>query len=229
MCWLFASGGQSIGVSASASVLPMNTQDWSPLGWTGWISLQSTVLSRGFSNTTVQKHQFFGAQSSLWSNSHMVFAFLWLTLLSMIISRDLIFHPKNVYAALEGKLFHLPGDLSPLTEVAPHTHPRSFCFGWVPHSGVWALSYFGAFLQRLLLLHCLETDLRSSLKDRFLQKPSLGTASPTPDPLETVLWHPDPLRHNSCFLPSLLDYLLLAIESEIPMVALCPPCVTPGP
>ena len=60
----FASGGQSIGVSASASVLPMNTQDRSPLGWTGWISLQSKGLSRVFSNTTVQKHQFFGAQLS---------------------------------------------------------------------------------------------------------------------------------------------------------------------
>ena len=62
---LFTSGGQSIGVSASASVLPMNTQAWSPLGWTGWISLQSKELSRVFSNTTVQKHQFFGAQLSL--------------------------------------------------------------------------------------------------------------------------------------------------------------------
>ena len=61
---LFAWGGQSIGVSASASVLPMNTQDWSPLGWTGWISLQSKGLSRVFSNTTVQKHQFFGTQLS---------------------------------------------------------------------------------------------------------------------------------------------------------------------
>ena len=56
---LFTWGGQSIGVSASASVLPVNTQDWSPLGWTGWISLQSERLSRVFSNTTVQKHQFF--------------------------------------------------------------------------------------------------------------------------------------------------------------------------
>ena len=62
---------QSIGVSASASVLPVNTQDWSPLGWTGWISLQSKGLSRVFSNTTVQKHQFFGAQSSSQSNSHI--------------------------------------------------------------------------------------------------------------------------------------------------------------
>ena len=68
---LFAWGGQSIGVSASASVLPMNTQDWSPLGWTGWISLQSKGLSRVFSNTTVQKHQFFGAQLSSQSNSHI--------------------------------------------------------------------------------------------------------------------------------------------------------------
>ena len=59
-------GGQSIGVSASASVLLMNTQDWSPLGWTGWISLQSKGLSRVFSNTTVQKHQFFGALILPW-------------------------------------------------------------------------------------------------------------------------------------------------------------------
>ena len=60
MSQLFASSGQSTGVSASISVLPMNTQDWSPLGWTGWISLQSRGLSRVFSNTTVQKYQFFG-------------------------------------------------------------------------------------------------------------------------------------------------------------------------
>ena len=66
---LFAWGGWSIGVSTSTSVLPMNTQDWSP--WTGWISLQSKRLSRVFSNTTVQKHQFFSAQLSLESNSHI--------------------------------------------------------------------------------------------------------------------------------------------------------------
>ena len=65
MSQLFASGGQSIGVSASTSVLPMNIHGWFPLGWTGWISLQSKGLSRVFSNTTVQKHQFFGAQLSL--------------------------------------------------------------------------------------------------------------------------------------------------------------------
>ena len=61
----FPIGSQSIGVSASASVLPMNIQDWFPVGWTGWISLQSKGLSRVFSNTTVQKHQFFGTQLSL--------------------------------------------------------------------------------------------------------------------------------------------------------------------
>ena len=65
MSQLFTSGGQSIGVAASTSILPMNTQAWSPLGWTGWISLLSKGLSRVFSNTTVQKHQFFGAQLSL--------------------------------------------------------------------------------------------------------------------------------------------------------------------
>ena len=71
MSQLFAWGGQSIVVSASASVLPMNTQDWSPLGWIGWISLQSKGLSRVFSNTTVQKYQFFGAQLSSQSNSYI--------------------------------------------------------------------------------------------------------------------------------------------------------------
>ena len=71
MSQLLASGDQSIGVSASTSILPMNTQDWSPLGLTGWISLQSKGLSRVFSSTTVRKHQFFGAQISLWSHSHI--------------------------------------------------------------------------------------------------------------------------------------------------------------
>ena len=71
MSQLFASDGQSTGASASASVLPMNIQDWFPLGLTGLISLQSKGLSRVFSSITVRKHQFFGAQPSLWSNSHI--------------------------------------------------------------------------------------------------------------------------------------------------------------
>ena len=71
MSQLFAWGGQSTRVSALAPFLPMNTQDWSPLEWTGWISLQSKGLSRVFSNTTVQKHQFLGAQPSSQSNSHI--------------------------------------------------------------------------------------------------------------------------------------------------------------
>ena len=71
MSQFFESGGQSIGVSVSASVVPMNIQDWFPWGWTGWISLQSKGLSRVSSNTTVQKHQFFSAQLSLWFNSHI--------------------------------------------------------------------------------------------------------------------------------------------------------------
>ena len=71
MSQLFPSGGQNTEISASTSVLPMNTQDWSSLGWTGWISLQSKGLSRVFSNITVQKHQFFGSQLSLYPNSHI--------------------------------------------------------------------------------------------------------------------------------------------------------------
>ena len=71
MSQLFTWGGQSIGVSASASVLPMNTQGWSPLGWTGWISLQSKGLSRVFYNAIVQKHQFVSAQLSSQPNSHI--------------------------------------------------------------------------------------------------------------------------------------------------------------
>ena len=71
MSYLFARGGQSTGLSALASFLPKNTQGWSPLEWTGWISLQSKGLSRVFSNTTVQKHQFFSTQLSSQSNSHI--------------------------------------------------------------------------------------------------------------------------------------------------------------
>ena len=71
MSQFFASGGQMIRVSASESGLPMNSQDWSPSEWTGWLSLQSKGLSRVFSNTTIQKHQFFGTQPSSQSNSHI--------------------------------------------------------------------------------------------------------------------------------------------------------------
>ena len=71
MSQIFTWGGQSIGVLASASVLPKNTQDWPPSEWTGWVSLQSKGLSRVFSNTTLQKHQFFGDQPSSQSNSHI--------------------------------------------------------------------------------------------------------------------------------------------------------------
>ena len=71
MSQLFEAGGQSNGISASASVLAMNIQDWFPFGWIGWISLQSKGLSRVFSNTTVQKHQFFGSHLSSQSNSHI--------------------------------------------------------------------------------------------------------------------------------------------------------------
>ena len=71
MSQLFTRGGQSTGLSASASLPPKNSQGWSPSEWTGWISLKSKGLLRVFSNTTVQRHQFFGTQLSLWSNSHI--------------------------------------------------------------------------------------------------------------------------------------------------------------
>ena len=110
MSQFFSSGGQSIGFSASTSVLPMNIQDWFPLGWTGLISLKSKGLTRVFSNTTVQKHQLFGIQPSLWSNSHIhtwllekpqlwlygpffgkVMSLLFKTLSMFVIT----FHPRN--------------------------------------------------------------------------------------------------------------------------------------
>ena len=72
MSLFFASGSRSIGVSASASVLLMNIQDWFPLGWTGWLFLKSNGLSRVFSSTIIQKHQFFSTQPSLWTNCHVV-------------------------------------------------------------------------------------------------------------------------------------------------------------
>ena len=76
MSQFFASSGQSIRASPSISVLPMNIQDWFPLGWTGWISLQSKGLSRVFSNTTVQKHQFFNAQLSLWCKNTCTYIYM---------------------------------------------------------------------------------------------------------------------------------------------------------
>ena len=84
MSQLFASGGQNNGVPASTSVLQMNIQDWFPLGWTGWISLQPKVLSRVFSNTTVQRNQFFSAQLSLYSNSHI---YTWLLKKNIALTR----------------------------------------------------------------------------------------------------------------------------------------------
>ena len=90
MSELFASGGQSIGDSASTSVLPMNIQDWFPLGWPGLISLLYTGLSRVFSSTTIQKNQFFGSQPSLWSNSHFCILLLkkpWLWLHGPLLAK----------------------------------------------------------------------------------------------------------------------------------------------
>ena len=128
MSQFFASVGQSTGVSASASVLLMNIQDRFTLGWTGWISLQSKGLSKTFSNTTVQNHHFFGAQLSLWSNSHI---HTWLpeknialtrqsffgkamSLLINMLSRLLIaFLPRNKCLLISWLQSHLPWFWSP--------------------------------------------------------------------------------------------------------------------
>ena len=91
MIWLFASGGQSIGVSVTASVLPVNNQGWFPLGLTDLISLLSKELSRDFFSTTVWKHQFFRAQPSLWSNSHI---HTWLLKKPCFDYTDLTLHPS---------------------------------------------------------------------------------------------------------------------------------------
>ena len=102
MSQFFASGGQRTGVSASASVIPMNIQDWFPLGWTGWLSLQSKGLSRVFSNSTVQKYQFFGAQLSLWITGKTIALTRWtfigkvMSLLFNMLSRLVInFFPSS--------------------------------------------------------------------------------------------------------------------------------------
>ena len=97
MSQFFTSGGQSIGVSASASVVPMHIQDWFPLGWTGWISLQSKGLSRVFSNITVQKHQFFSAQLSLQSNSHPY----------MITGKTIAFNRQTFVSKITSLLFNM--------------------------------------------------------------------------------------------------------------------------
>ena len=98
MSQLFAWGGQSVGVSASAPVLPMKTQDWSPLGWTGWISLQSKGLSRVFFNTIVQKHQFFSPQLSSQSNSHYC---------PSITSKDTVYSKPDYVCIIYNSCIHL--------------------------------------------------------------------------------------------------------------------------
>ena len=149
---VFAWGSQNIGVSASASVLPMNTQDWSPLGWTGWISLQSMGLSRFFSNTTVQKHQFFGAQLS--SQSQLSYPYLttgktiavtrWtfggkaVSLLFNMVSRLVItFLPRNKRLNFMAAVTICSDFGAPETEV---WHCLPVCFPWGDGSGCHDLS-----------------------------------------------------------------------------------------
>ena len=119
---LFESAGQNIGLSASTSVIPVNSQDWSPLGWTGWISLQSKGLSRVFSNTTVQKHQFFGTQLSLQSNSTI---HTWLILILHPTPTLRVFGTWPVWMLLE---MLAPNSYSCKCDWNPWSHIQSLCF-----------------------------------------------------------------------------------------------------
>ena len=153
----FTLGGQSIGVSASASFLPMNTQDWSPLGWTCWISLQSKGLSRVFSNTTLQKHQFFGAQLSSQSNSQLPThrnkkkrmerpRFHWLSGLN---NRNL-FSPvlKARKSSIRGLINSIPGEDSSWLVVGCHL---SVCFHDLVFTNIGSDTLSGSFLKRTLM------------------------------------------------------------------------------
>ena len=134
MSYFFASGGQSIGVSASASVLPMNIQDWFPLGWTGWISLPFKGLSRIF-NTTVQKHQFFGTQLSSQSNSHI---HTWSTGKSIALTRQTFFGEVmsllfNMLSRLViAFLLNFMAAVSICSDFGPQENKVSHCFHCFP-------------------------------------------------------------------------------------------------
>ena len=148
MSQLFAWGGQSIGVSASASVLPMNIQDWSPLGWTGWISLQSKGLSRVFSNTTVQKHlvlwhsAFFTIQlSHLYMTTGKTIALTRWTSVGKVMSLLLSMLSRLVITSecwALSQLFHSPLSLSSTGFLVPfHFLPWGWC-----HLHIWGYWYF---------------------------------------------------------------------------------------
>ena len=143
MSQFFASGGQSIGVSASAPVLPMNIQDWFPLGWTGLISLPSKGLSRVFSSTTVQKHQFFSTQLSLcpiltsiydyWKNhsfDYMAFVDKVMSLLfSMLSGLVIAFLPRSMCLLISG-LQSPSAVILELTKVSHCFHYLPICLPW---------------------------------------------------------------------------------------------------
>ena len=120
MSQFFSSGGQSIGVSAVASVLPMNNQDRFPLGLTGWISSQSKGLSRVFSNTTVQKHQFFSTQLSLQSNSHP----------NMTTGKNIALTRWTVVSKVRSLLFNM----LPRWVIAFLPRSKSLLISWLPSS-----------------------------------------------------------------------------------------------
>ena len=147
MSQLFTSGGQSIGVSASTSALPKNIQDWSPLERTGWISLLSKGLSRVFSNTTVQKHQFFGTQLSSQSNSHpymttgKTIALTTRTFVGKVMS--LLFNvPQIMHNKTDPKQHPVRSGVPSQTEAHTTTHPIKWAWCLDPSSLTWTASTF---------------------------------------------------------------------------------------
>ena len=142
--WLFTSGGQSIETSASASVLPMDIQGWFPLGLTGLISLQSKGLSRVFSSTIIQKHQYFGAEPSLWSNSHIMntgktIALTWWTFVGKVVSLLFNMLSRFVIAFLpRDKYLNFMAAVIVHSDFGAQENKISQCFHFVPFYLSWS-------------------------------------------------------------------------------------------
>ena len=166
----FASDGQIIGASASASVLPMNIQDWFPLGWTGWIFLQFKGLSRVFSNTTAQKHQFFGAQLSLWSNSHIHTCYGYRNVIHCLSGQ------YNNTILLYGQLYILLALIITVCLLSfPCTYHRFF-------SNLWLNNKFLLFI----CSYCTYFNMYKLINSLFLFFPPIKDFSPTPFPFCSI-------------------------------------------
>ena len=169
--WLFTSGGQSIGVSASASVLPMNIQGWFPWGLTSLISLQSKGLSRVFSNSTVWKHKFFSAQPSLWSNSHLY----------MITGKTIALTLWTFVGKVVSLLFNMLSRLVMEKAMAPHSSTLACKISWMEKPGrlqsMGSLRVGHNWTTSLSLFTCMHWRRKWQLTPVFLPGESQGRGS----------------------------------------------------